>query len=75
MKDLNMMEQVLHMKTIKTKFMTLIKEFLFGRTATPVCQVKLGFKTTHPKNRPDEWSWMKEYNVGMLSDRKIVHLN
>jgi len=63
------------MKTIKSKFMTLIKELLFGRTAQPVCQIKLGFKTTYPANQPDQWSWMKEYRVGMLADRKITYLN
>lgn len=55
--------------------MTLIKELLFGRTAQPVCQIKLGFKTTYPANQPDQWSWMKEYRVGMLADRKITYLN
>lgn len=73
--DQNMIQQVSHMKTIKLKFMTLIKEFLFGRTATPVCQVKLGFKSTYPSNQPDEWTWKQEFKVGMLADRKIVHLD
>lgn len=55
--------------------MIYIKEFLFGRTATPVCQVKLGFKSIYPSNQPDEWTWKQEFKVGMLADRKIVHLD
>lgn len=63
------------MKTIKLKIMTLIKEFLFGRRTNAVCQIKLGFKSTYPDNQPDQWSWAKEYRVGMLADRKITYLN
>lgn len=55
--------------------MKQIKELLFGRRIEPVCDIKLGFKTTYPQQRPDQWSWAREFRVGMLADRKLVYLN
>lgn len=55
--------------------MTLIKEFLFGRTAEPVCHIKLGFTTVYPANQPDEWEWKQEFKFGMLHGRKPIHLD
>lgn len=52
-----------------------IKELLFGKRTEPVCDIKLGFKTTYPQQRPDQWSWAREFRVGMLADRKLVYLN
>lgn len=33
------------------------------------------FKTTVPNKKPSEEEWMNEFRVGMLWDRKIVHIN
>ena len=55
--------------------MTLIKEFLFGRTAQPVCQIKLGFTTTYPTNQPNEWEWKQEFKVGSMCGKKAIYLN
>ena len=55
--------------------MVYIKEFLFGRRAEAVCQIKLGVHTTYPPCSIDEQDWKNEFRVGMLYDRKIIHLN
>lgn len=55
--------------------MTLIKELLFGRAATPVCDIKLGFTTTYPPNQPDEWTWKQEFRVGMMCGKKAIYLD
>jgi hypothetical protein len=57
------------------KLIKLIKEFIFGRRADAVCQIKLGFKTTYPPNQPDEWAWKQEFKVGMLCGKKAIYLN
>lgn len=70
------MRMMIHEKKIKMKkLMTLIKEFLFGRTAEPVCHIKLGFTTVYPANQPDEWEWKQEFRFGMLHGRKPIHLD
>ena len=33
------------------------------------------FNTTVPNNKPSQEQWMREFNVGMMWDRKIVHIN
>lgn len=33
------------------------------------------FNITYPKNKPSQEEWMKEFNVGRMWDRKIVHIN
>lgn len=53
----------------------LIKQLLFGKPTEPVCQFKTSFTTTYPPNQPTEWEWIKEFRVGILYDRKIIHLN
>lgn len=56
--------------------MKKIKELLFGKRTNSVERVTSGIRyTVHPKHRPNQWEWMKEFNVGMLSDRRIIHLN
>ena len=57
--------------------MKWIKEFLFGRRADAVCQIKTGYHTVHPKfTKPyDFGDWCKEFNVSMLHDRKPIYLN
>lgn len=55
--------------------MTLIKQLLFGKRAEPVCQIKHGYRTVYPENPVDEQTWKNEFKVGMLYDRKIVHLD
>jgi hypothetical protein len=55
--------------------MKFIKELLFGIRRDAVCQINTTFHTFYPSNRPDEWTWMKEFRVGMMSDRKTIYLN
>ncbi len=58
------------------KLMKLIKEFIFGRRAAAVCQIKTGYRTVQPKiHSQDFYEWCKEFKVSMLHDRKINHLN
>ena len=55
--------------------MVYIKEFLFGRRAEAVCQIKLGVHTTYPPNQPDEWAWKQEFRVGAMCGKKAIYLN
>lgn len=55
--------------------MVYIKEFLFGKRAEPVCQIKTGVHTVYPPNQPDEWAWKQEFRVGMLCGKKAIYLN
>ena len=49
---------------------------LFGhKDATNVLRPTTKFKTTVLNNRPSEQDWMKEFNVSMLYDRKIVYID
>ena len=32
------------------------------------------FNSVYPINQPSEQDWMNEFRVGMLYDRKIIHL-
>jgi hypothetical protein len=60
----------------KQSMMTKIKEFLFGRLATPVCErPKAGHVTTCHGQFTTFGDWCKEFNVSMLHDRKSIHLN
>lgn len=52
-----------------------IKNLLFGKQAEPVCTIKTTYTTVYPPNQPSEWEWMMEFRVGMLYDRKLIHLN
>lgn len=61
-------------RNLKIKPMKWIKEFLFGRRAEPVCQIKTGTHTVQPKMYcSDYYEWCKEFRVSMLSDRKPIH--
>ena len=61
-------------KTKMKTFMKLIKEFLFGRRAEAVCQIKKGYHTVQPKlHSKDFYEWCKEFRVGILSDRKPIN--
>lgn len=55
--------------------MKLIKEFIFGKRREPVEFMSTGLRTMKPKNQPTYEEWCKEFNVSMLHDRKIVHIN
>ena len=57
--------------------MKWIKEFLFGRRADAVCQIKLGVHTVQPKfTKPYNYGdWCKEFRVSMMHGKQTVHLN
>jgi hypothetical protein len=55
--------------------MKLIKEFLFGRRANPICDLNPSCHTLTPDKRLPFHQWVKEFNVSMLYDRKIVEMN
>jgi len=54
-----------------------IKQFIltlfYGKTA-PSIPFKEGCKTRYPQERPILDEWTKEFNVGSMWDRKVVHL-
>lgn len=56
--------------------MKLIKEFIFGRRAEPVCQIKTTLRTFHPQlKKPINYGdWCEEFNVSMLHGKQSVHL-
>jgi hypothetical protein len=57
-------------------YMEKVLLVLFGHkpnNTTP--QPRPKFKSTFPKNQPHEQDWKKEFNVGMLWDRKIVYMD
>ena len=64
-------------KTKKLLNMKKVIEFLFGRRADAVCQIKLGVHTVHPKfTKPyDYGDWCKEFRVSTMHGKQIVHLN
>lgn len=53
--------------------MKYIKKLLFGERCEPVDTISTGVHTT-PYNQPPFDQWCKEFNVSMLYDRKIVHI-
>lgn len=55
--------------------MKLVKEFIFGRRAEPVCQIKTTLRTVYPTNQPSEWEWKQEFRVGMMCGKKAIYLN
>ena len=75
MKKIGMTWMMILGKKIKMKtFMIYIKEFLFGRRAEAVCQIKTGHRTVQPKlHSKDFYEWCKEFRVGILSDRKPIN--
>jgi len=49
---------------------------LFGhKPVTTKLRPTTKFKTISPINKPSEKEWMAEFNVGMLWDRKIIHID
>ncbi len=74
--ETGMIWMMTHGKKIKMKtLMKLIKEFIFGRRADAVCQIKPGVHTVYPPNQPDEWAWKQEFKVGMMCGKKAIYLN
>ena len=55
--------------------MKLFKEFIFGRRAEAVCQIKTTLRTIYPPHQPEEWEWKKEFKVGMLHGRQPIYLD
>jgi hypothetical protein len=53
----------------------LIKELIFGPRCEPVDVISTGLHTIEPENKPSFEKWCKEFNVGMLYDRKTIHIN
>ena len=54
--------------------MKWIKEFLFGRRAEAVCQIKTGTHTVQPRVHAfSYYEWCKEFRVSILSDRKPIY--
>ena len=54
--------------------MKWLKEFLFGRRAEAVCQIKTGVHTVQPKlHSSNYYEWCKEFRVGILADRKPIY--
>jgi len=61
-------------KSKMKKLMKLIKEFIFGRRAEPICKIITTHRTVQPKlHSKDFYEWCKEFRVGMLSDRKPIN--
>ena len=54
--------------------MQFIKALIFGVRREPVEQMTTGFNSSYPKDQPSYEDWCKEFRVGMLYDRKIIHL-
>mgnify|MGYP000577561988 FL=1 len=60
----------------KNKFMQKMMLRLFGHKPPTKEQLPpIRFNTTVPNNKPSQEQWMREFNVGMMWDRKIVHIN
>jgi len=61
---------------MQKQLITTIKEFLFGRTATPVCErPKAGYVTTCQAPFTNYGDWCKEFRVSMLHGKQATHLN
>ena len=55
--------------------MKVLKEFLFGRIADPVCTIKPGYHTVHAYPHPTtSGDWVKEFRVGILFDKKAIEM-
>lgn len=60
----------------KNKFMQKMMLRLFGhKPPTKELLPPIRFKVTHPTDKPSYEEWLKEFNVGRMWDRKIVHIN
>ena len=66
---------IIHITIIKLTFMQNLLLRLFGhKSKTTVLKPTTKFKTTIPTNRPSEDEWAKEFNFGMLYDRKVIYM-
>ena len=52
----------------------IIKFKLEERDKPSVYSIEQKFRTTHPKNRPSQEEWFKEYRVSMLYGKKTIHI-
>ena len=60
----------------KQSILKTIKEFLFGRVATPVCpRPKAGYVTTCNGPYTNYGDWCKEFRVSMLHGKQAIYLN
>lgn len=56
--------------------MKVLKEFLFGRVADPVCTIKTGYHTVHAYPHPTTYGdWVEEFRVGILFDKKAIEMS
>ncbi len=66
---------IIHITIIKLKFMQNLLLRLFGhKPKTTVLKPTTKFKTTLPNNKLSLQEWVKEFNVGMMYDRKIIYM-
>lgn len=61
--------------THKTLFMKKIKELLFGKRADSLGPIKTGFTTKFFGGYTTFSDWCQEFRVGMLYDRKALHID
>jgi hypothetical protein len=54
---------------------TKIKQLIFGVRREPVDIISTGFTSSYPNDQPTYEEWCKQFNVGMLYDRKTIYLN
>jgi len=57
------------------KIMSFIKALIFGVRREPVETMTTGFHSSYPKNALSYEEWCKQFNVSMLHDRKVIHIN
>jgi len=55
--------------------MKIIKEFLFGRRANPVCDVCNTYHTIKPSTALTFEQWCIEFRVSMLHGKQITEMN
>ncbi len=63
------------MKSLTMDILITIKAFIFGVRREAVDTMSTGFRSSYPDNQPTYEEWCKQFNVGMLYDRKTIHLN
>lgn len=66
---------IIQIMTTKLTFMQNLLLRLFGhKPKTTVLKPTTKFKTTVPTNKLSLQEWVKEFNVGMMYDRKIIYM-
>ncbi len=66
---------IIQIMITKLTFMQNLLLRLFGhKPKTTVLKPTTKFKTTIPKERLSLQEWVKEFNVGMMYDRKIIYM-